>query len=163
MIFGLNFDNIGGAKLQKELSTTNNINQNNTIWLHLDANSHETKEFIEQKLSHIDPHIKKAVLAEQTRPRYVQFENGFLLILRGVNLNQNQSPEDMISLRIWVEENRIISFQKRNLQTISDLEKILLEGNGPKNISEFIQKIIELISNKFNEKFSIRDDSDYDL
>ena len=48
----------------------------------------------------------------------------------------------MISLRIWVEENRIISFQKRNLQTISDLEKILLEGNGPKNISEFIQKII---------------------
>ena len=73
MIFGLNFDNIGGAKLQKELSTTNNINQNNTIWLHLDANSHETKEFIEQKLSHIDPHIKKAVLAEQTRPRYVQF------------------------------------------------------------------------------------------
>ena len=153
MIFGLNFDNIGGAKLQKKLSTTNNINQNNTIWLHLDANSHETKEFIEQKLSHIDPHIKKAVLAEQTRPRYVQFENGFLLILRGVNLNQNQSPEDMISLRIWVEENRIISFQKRNLQTISDLEKILLEGNGPKNISEFIQKIIETLLFKMEIPF----------
>lgn len=43
----------------------------------------------------------KALLAEDTRPRFQPLDDGnFLLIVRGVNLNQNEEPDDMLSLRI---------------------------------------------------------------
>ena len=165
MIFGLNFDHLGGANVQDNFNSINTSDKEKTVWLHFDADSNETRQFIDQKLSHLDPHIKRAVLAEQTRPRFVPFENGFLLILRGVNLNKDQSHEDMISLRIWIEKNRIISFQKRKLQTISDLKDSLLNGKGPKSISEFIQKLIEILIFKMETPFDelIKDTDNFEM
>ena len=82
MIFGLNFDHQGGANIQDNFNSINTTDKEKTVWLHFDADSNETREFVDQNLYHLDLHIKRAVLAEQTRPRYVPFENGFLLILR---------------------------------------------------------------------------------
>ena len=165
MIFGLNFDHQGGANIQDNFNSINTTDKEKTVWLHFDADSNETREFVDQNLSHLDPHIKRAVLAEQTRPRYVPFENGFLLILRGVNLNKDQSHEDMISLRLWIEKNRIISFQKRNLQTVSELKDSLINGKGPKSISEFIQNLIEILVFKMEVPFDelIKDTDNFEM
>ena len=46
----------------------------------------------------MDSIITDALLADETRPRIVEFESGFLLVLRGVNLNEHAKPEDMISI-----------------------------------------------------------------
>lgn len=153
MIYGINFLDNNTGSLQNKISKQNEINPELPIWLHLDANSKETKEFIEKELNHLDYHIKSALLAENTRPRYVEFENGFLLILRGINLNENQLPEDMVSLRIWVEKNRVITFQKRPLKTVLELKDLILNGNGPSNISQFIQKLIEILTNLMEPSF----------
>ena len=165
MIFGLNFDHQGGAKVQDDFNSINTADKEKTVWLHFDADLYETREFIDQNLSHLDPHIKRALFAEQTRPRYVPFKNGFLLILRGVNLNKDQSHEDMISLRIWIEKNRIISFQKRNLQTVSELKDSLVNGKGPKSISEFIQRLIETLIFKMEMPFDelIKDTDNFEM
>jgi zinc transporter len=165
MIFGLNFDHQGSAKVQNNFNSINTTDKEKTVWLHFDADLNATREFIDQNLSHLDPHIKRALFAEQTRPRYVRFENGFLLILRGINLNKDQSHEDMISLRIWIEKNRIISFQKRNLQTVSELKDSLVYGKGPKSISEFIQRLIETLIFKMEMPFDelIKDTDNFEM
>ena len=46
---------------------------------------------------------------------------GVLLILRGVILNENASPEDMVSIRLWIDPHRIISLQRRKLKAVGDL------------------------------------------
>ena len=45
-----------------------------------------------------------SLTADETRPRLTKVTNGTMLFLRGVNLNPAQSPEDMVSLRLFINE-----------------------------------------------------------
>ena len=45
--------------------------------------------FLSRKLTYLDQIILDALLADEARPRIVEYEKGVLLILRGVNLNKN--------------------------------------------------------------------------
>ena len=65
-------------------------------WVHLDGNQPESKNWLESELTYLDNIIVEALLAEATRPRILEFEQGTLLILRGVNLNTDSHPEDMV-------------------------------------------------------------------
>lgn len=71
-------------------------------------------------------------MAEETRPRITEIKDGMLVILRGVNLNENAEPEDMISIRMWIDEQRIITMRKRPLKAVNDIEKTLKDSTGPK-------------------------------
>lgn len=68
------------------------------------------------------------------------------MTLRGVNHNPGEDYEDMVSLRIWTEENRIITTRKRQLLSINDLKKQLIMGCGPKSTSHFIISITDLLT-----------------
>ena len=52
MIFGLNFDHLGGANVQDNFKSINTSDKEKTVWLHFDADSNETRQFIDQKLFH---------------------------------------------------------------------------------------------------------------
>lgn len=107
-------------------------------WVHLDINNRENRRWIEKEVSYLDHIIIDALLAEETRPRILEFEGGVLLILRGVNLNKNAQPEDMISIRLWVDSHRIISVQRRPLKAVRDIQQLLMDGKGPKNSGDFV-------------------------
>ena len=53
-----------------------------------------------------------AVLADEMRPLISLVGDGVLLTFCGVNLNENASHEDMVSIRLWIDPHRIISLQK---------------------------------------------------
>jgi len=38
-----------------------------------------------------------------------------------MNLNPGTAPEDMVSLRLWVEANRVITFRQHHLMAIKDI------------------------------------------
>ena len=42
-------------------------------------------------------------------------DDGLLIVLRGINRNAGADPEDMVSLRIWVESDRMISVRQRQV------------------------------------------------
>ena len=52
----------------------------------------------------LDPLIVEALLTEETRHRTAALGGGLLITLRGVNLNPHSDPEDMISIRVWIDE-----------------------------------------------------------
>jgi zinc transporter len=66
-----------------------------------------------------------------------------LLILRGVNLNDNAEPEDMVSIRIWVENRRFISVQLRTLAGVEDMRQRIKSGVGPTDIGDLLTTFIE--------------------
>ena len=107
-------------------------------WVHLDAGNPESRKWLEKEITYLDQIILNALLAEETRPRIMEFEKGILMILRGVNLNENAEPEDMVSIRIWIDEHRIITMRRRRLKAVQDIRAMLEDGRGPKNSGDFL-------------------------
>lgn len=127
-------------------------------WVHLDANNPDSRRWLEREITYLDKIILDALLAEETRPRIMEFDQGALLILRGVNLNENSSPEDMISIRLWIDEHRIISLQKRPLRAVKELKEALEQGKGPKDSGDFISDLTAKLFEKMEPIFSDLDE-----
>jgi len=78
------------------------------LWVHLDRFAEGTKAWIDAQ-PEIDRITTEALLAEETRPRCTTNGASMLLLLRGVNLNPGADPEDMVTLRVWADANRLIT------------------------------------------------------
>ena len=120
------------------------------IWIHLAYTSPNAYTWLLEK-SGLDSFIVEALTSEETRPRSTVIGNGLLLNLRGVNLNPGADLEDMVSLRVWADENRIITTRKRHLLSVTDLKTQLNNGSGPTSISHFIITINELLTSYIEE------------
>ncbi len=107
-------------------------------WLHFDMNNPNTRTSIEALPINVPPLVVDALLAEETRPRLSQFEQGFVLNLRGVNLNDNADPEDMVSIRLWCDGKNIVTARIRRLKAVDDIRQSYAHNNGPKSASDFI-------------------------
>jgi zinc transporter len=131
------------------------------LWLHFDYTSPEAIDWITNK-SYIDSIAIDALLTEETRPRTTILGDALLLALRGVNLNPNSKPEDMVSIRLYVSLTLIISTRKRNLMSISELIASLKKGSGPKSSSEFLIDLTSRITDRMEEILDqIEDRTDY--
>lgn len=114
----------------------------NLAWVHMDSNHVDTRSWLEKEALYLDPFIVEALLADDARPRMTQINDGMLLILRGVNLNKNSDPEDMVSIRLWVDEHRIISIRRRKLKAIWDMNEKFKIGKGPADAGHFICMLV---------------------
>ena len=113
------------------------------VWVHLSARSASARQWLENEANLPDETLIDALLAEDTRPRMQTRDDGMLLILRGVNLNDNAEPEDMVSIRIWVESRRFISVQLRTLGGVEDMRQRIESGIGPTDIGDLLTTFIE--------------------
>ncbi|TNE34515.1 MAG: zinc transporter ZntB, partial [Alphaproteobacteria bacterium] len=107
--------------------------------------------------------IVSALTAEETRPRISEIGEGALVILRGVNLNENADPEDMVSIRIWIDAHRIISVQRRRLKAVYDIAERISEGRGPANAGEFLNMLISRLSERMAPVLTELDDMTDDV
>jgi zinc transporter len=107
------------------------------IWLHFDYTHPESVEWITNK-SGLHEVSASVLLTEESRPRTTPVGGGLLVALRGVNLNPGSNIEDMVAIRVWMDETRIISTRKRKLFSETDIVASFEERNGPRTTGEFI-------------------------
>lgn len=163
ILFAYGFDGAGAGHSLEKGEISKKIKDKELAWVHMDANYPETKEWLEREISYLDPFIISALLADETRPRATIIKDGIILILRGVNLNKNSDPEDMVSIRIWIDKHRIISIQKRQLKAVLDIEKKLIEGRGPKDSGEFLSSLILRLSERMEPVIRTMDEATDDV
>jgi len=84
-----------------------------------------------------------ALLEEDTLPRSSQIEGGTLLNLRGVNLVPGADPEDMVSLRLWITPQRIVSTEVRRLTQTDQMIAEFRAGKAPDSPGTFIVEMVE--------------------
>ena len=115
-------------------------------WLHFDY----SKPGVENELRTLglDDWIIESMVRIDTRPRAVAFESGILVILRGINMNPGADPEDMVSLRLWLEPDRLISVRQRRLFAVQDVSDELGRGRGPRNVPEIVVTIVEKLADR---------------
>ena len=136
--YTLNGDGSGTRVTKEQLA-----GDSSPVWIHLSARVASARQWLAKEASLPDPMLAKALLAEDTRPRILPHENGLLLILRGVNLNEHAEPDDMVSIRIWIERNRFISVQLRDLKGVAEMQDILQSGSGPVDVNDLLTFFIE--------------------
>lgn len=117
------------------------------LWVHLDRNDADARRWIEQE-SGLDEIACAALLADESRPRTLVRGQGLLVDLRGVNLNPGAEPDDMISVRAFIEERRIITMRRRHLMTIRDIRAELEEGRGPSDAGEFLVELASVLDER---------------
>jgi zinc transporter len=130
---------VGNDRISEE------IKNEGLAWVHLDARSKKARKWLEKEVSYLDQIVLDALHAEETRPRILEVGKGAMMILRGMNLNENAEPEDMISLRLWVDDMRIISLQHHDSKAVEELVEKLKSGNGPKNAGDFVVMLTSLL------------------
>lgn len=121
-----------------------------TIWIHLDFTSHGARQWLKKK-SGIEKVYVESLIAEETRPRSLISPQGLLVFLRGVNLNPGKDPEDMVSIRTWIDENRIITTRHQKLLSIDDLETAIHEGKGPTTPSELLIMLNDFLLDRIGD------------
>lgn len=120
------------------------------LWAHFDITDPGPDQWLEDK-SGLEPPIAAALLAEDTRPRSAPSRNGLLVSLRGVNPNPGAEPDDMVSVRVWLERDRIFTTRHRPLQTSGEIRKALEDGEGPTSAGEFLAYLVENLVDRIGE------------
>ncbi|MBL3520135.1 zinc transporter ZntB [Arcobacter lanthieri] len=130
-----------GSAIELEYDSLNNLQKENKIlWVHFDYTSKEAQNWISNS-SNIDSIAVDALLADETRPRTIVLNDSLLIALRGVNLEKNAKPEKMISIRIFISSNLIITTSKKNILSVAEIIENLKKAQGVKSSSEFLVEL----------------------
>lgn len=148
-----------GWKEASDAGISDQIKSKNLAWVHLDANNPKSKKWLTEECNYLDSIVINGLLAEETRPRIERIEDGIFLILRCVNLNENSDPEDMVSVRMWIDAHRIITIQKRNVASINDMEQIITSEYAPTNSGDFLCILLANIFKNMEPIFGALDDN----
>lgn len=141
IIIAYSFDGKGGGQPLSGATVAEEVKGDRFAWVHLDVTHPDTRPWLESEVSYLDSFILQALLQEETRPRMMEINDGALLILRGMNFDSHSSHEDMVSIRLWFDGKRVISLQRRSLRVVSELEKRIVAGKGPKNAGHFVAQL----------------------
>ena len=142
LVFAFSLDGGGGGS-RLELDGVKKWHpEDGPLWVHLDYARSAARTWL-QNNSGIEPVIVEALTAEETRPRSLVHKGGMLVILRGVNLNPGMDPEDMVSIRFWIESDRIVTLRHRRVMAIDDLRQAVESGSGPVSSGEFLEELAD--------------------
>lgn len=153
ILFAYALDGKGGGTRLVADAVCEELRNEGLAWVHLDREHPKTREWLQREITYLDPLILDALLAEETRPRMLEFEQGILLILRGVNLNENAEPHDMISVRVWIDPLRIITVRRKRLTSVRDIREHIDEKKGPRNAGDFLWMLVARLFERMEPMF----------
>ena len=143
----LYFDGQGGA-------SSNPVDGAPWVWHHIKYTDKTSVKWIKNQKD-VSAFAKIALLNSETRPRAHVEAGEFILCLRGINFNESAQPEDMISIRLWVGKNTIITSSNEGSQSIRNIRAQLTQGTGCKDAEQFVMALIEqlaVLTDEFVEK-----------
>ncbi len=98
--------------------------------------------------SDIDPISLDAMFEEESRPRCTLCERGEYLIinLRTPNINPEEEVDDMLSVRLWTDGNRIVTTRRLPIRALQAIDERLKKHRGPLNASDFVETLCRLVT-----------------
>jgi zinc transporter len=151
LIYGYVLDGHGGGRqISRSELPLLDLKPEESLWVHWDRGVPEAQSWLRDS-SGLNEFTCDLLLEEATRPRLLDLgAERLLLFLRGVNLNPGAVPEDMVSLRVFAEKQRVISLRLRPLKAVADLRQDLAAGRGPKNASELVLSLAHYLTDRID-------------
>ena len=118
--------------------------EDGVLWLNLDYSTRDAQHWLATS-SRIDPIVRDALLDDDPRPRAAAHGSDLLLIVRGINHAEGAAPEDMISIRAWIEPGRVVTLRHRRSRSLDAIAADLERGAGPRNAGELATELVERV------------------
>ncbi|MFK4005188.1 zinc transporter ZntB [Qipengyuania sp. NPDC077563] len=152
LLFGRVLDGQGGARpiAWEEAQNWQPAAPGEVLWVHLCRNRPGVQQWLENEL-HVPEPTAELLTSDQTRPR--AFVEGETLVgtLRGINFNPGAEPEDMISMQLWCDGNRLVTLRRHPLQTPREIVAMLDRGIGPPDAGATITLLAELLITRMSQ------------
>jgi zinc transporter len=115
------------------------------LWIHLERDAPEAIAWVREK-GGLDPLVAQALLDEESRPTIESFDNALLLVLRGVNIAEEDEVE-LVPMHVWIDERRAITLRDKDhaLSALRDIRIALKAGRGPRKPGGLLVQICEKI------------------
>lgn len=112
-------------------------------WLHMCIRHRETPEYLMEKVA-LDDLIVDALVEEDTRSRIRVLPDGIMVLLKAMHLRGEDMarPEDMVSMRIWLGKDKVITTREADVDPILEIASRLVQGGGPDTPSAFLADLI---------------------
>lgn len=162
VVHNLELDGLGGARSLTLLDLPKVLPEQGCRWVHLDCYEEEGYTWLSD-VEGIPETVAEALFAEETRPRAIRMGKGLLLTLRGVNLNPESNPSDMVSLRLWVTPHFIVSSRRRKLLSVQSVVKDLNNNEGPLNTADVVATLTETLTDRMAKVITDLEDELADL
>lgn len=108
------------------------------VWVHIDYTETGSQEWLQkQKLS---PTVLENLIDSDTTPRYFKEKKGTLIVLRGVNVTEDEE-DNMIAVHVWMTKNRLLTLSHRRVPTIAKILNDFKKGKGPLSIEDCFVEI----------------------
>ena len=117
--------------------------EDGVLWVHLDRTGELAGSWVTNE-SGIDPVTCETLLMPvANRPRIQLVGEALMVILRGINLNPGDQPDDMVGLHMWIDTRRIITLRRRRLMAGTEIRDLIEAGAGPISASDFLSEIVD--------------------
>jgi len=152
LLHALVLDGRGGARQLAYADIASlGLAEGESLWLHWDRSQPQAQAWLREQ-SGLSSFACDVLLEENTRPRLLPLPGDeLLLFLRGVNLNPDAEPEDMVSLRVFADARRVISLRLRPLRSTEAVIQQLAAGVGPKTASEVLISLAEALTDRVDD------------
>jgi zinc transporter len=142
---------------------SHSVEQGDWSWMHLALSSEDARSWI-TKDAGIPLAEARALIADHARPRCTFSEQGILFIGRGVNLDPASVPEDMKSIRVWLDDSQIVTVIKRRMRSAEAIAERFGTPNRPGSPAELlfqlfaemvdrIAPIVQELGDRFDEVY----------
>lgn len=128
------------------------------LWIHLASKHPDTRDWLDRH-SGFSSLVCESLLEQETRPRNLMTGEGLLLILRGVNFNPGEDLEDMVAIRMFISEKRIVTMRYRPIKAVTDIREALEKNNGPGSAGEFLVMVAGRIADRMADVVAELDDN----
>lgn len=147
LIFAWQLDGAGGGRRlgAEDLQALSDLDP--PVWVHLDRDKSDTVDWL-QRVAVIPRDIRESLLVEDTRPRCEAAHDGLLVNLRGVNLNADAEPDDMLALRLWARQGLVVTLRRYRIMAAEDVSNALASRRGPSDPGGLIANLAERLTER---------------
>lgn len=152
LLFGRVLDGHGGGRVidWEEARAWKPAAPGEVLWLHLCRNIPGIAEWLEHEIGVPEP-TAELLTSDQTRPRAFREGEALVATLRGINFNPGAEPEDMVSMQLWSDGERVFTLRRLPLQTPRDVLATIDNGTGPKDAGALITALVEQMVARMNQ------------
>ncbi|MCB2066184.1 MAG: zinc transporter ZntB [Erythrobacter sp.] len=159
MLFGRVLDGFGGGRpiTWEDAQHWRPARDGEVLWLHLVRTVPGVQQWLEG--AGVPATTAELLVSDSTRPRAFREGTTLVATLRGINFNPGAEPEDMVSMQLWSDGQRVVTLRRLPLQTPRDTVAEIDSGAGPMDAGALVTSLTENMIARMNQ--SIVDMNDH--
>ncbi len=146
-VFAWLLDGRGGVK---SLEDNDMIDSQHPCWLHLNYTHPDSARWL-ASTPLLPNNVRDALAGESSRPRVSRMGEGTLITLRCINGSTDERPDQLVAMRLYMDERLIVSTRQRKVLALDDVVSDLQKGAGPADCGGWLVDVCDALTDHASE------------